>query len=55
MAQYPVNQWIVVGEPAMSKYEHIGGIQWSDKECLRGDFTSGEFDVEFGGFGDKGV
>ena len=55
VAQYPVNQWIVVGEPAMSKYKHTGGIQWSDKECLGGDFASGEFDVEFDGFSDKGV
>ena len=39
----------------MSKYEHTGGIQRSDKECLGGDFTSGEFDVEFDGFSDKGV
>ena len=55
VAQYPVNQWIVVGEPTMSKYKHTGGIQWSDKEFLGGDFTSGELDVKFDGFIDKGV
>ena len=39
----------------MSKDEHTGGIQQSDKECLGGDFASGELNVEFCGFGNKGV
>ena len=55
VAQYPVNQWIVVGEPTMSKHQYTGGIQQSDKECLGGDFASGELNVEFCGFGNKGV
>ena len=44
-----------MGEPTMSKYQCTGGIHQSDKECLGGDFASGELNVEFHGFGNKGV
>src|SRR6266481_7647116 len=32
-AQYPVNQRIEAGEPAVSKHNCATVVQWSDKEC----------------------
>ena len=55
VTQNPVNQWIVVGEPAMSKDQHAGGIQRSYIECFGVDFTCGELNVKFNGFGNEGV
>jgi len=55
VTQNPVNQQIVVGEPAMSEDQHTGGIQQSYIECFRVDFACGELNVEFNGFGNEGV
>jgi len=55
VTQNPVNQWIVVGEPAMFEDQHTGGIQQSYVESFGVDFTCGELNVEFDGFGNEGV
>ena len=33
VAQYPVNQRIKLGEPAVSWHNHTTLVQWSDKKC----------------------
>jgi len=55
VTQNPVNQRIVVGEPAMSEDQHAGGIQRSYVESFGVDFACGELNVEFDGFGNEGV
>ena len=37
-AQYPVNQWIVVGEPVVSKDDLAFRIQWGQIEVHGGNF-----------------
>ena len=44
-AQYPVNQWIVSGEPVMSENDPTVGVQW-------GDIARGKLDREVSCFGD---
>ena len=43
-AHSPINQWIVVGKPVVSKDKRIGAIQQSDIERCWSDITS--FKVE---------
>ena len=54
-ARNPVNQWIVVGEPAMSQDDGTGAIQRSDIERRWSDLTRGEVDREVNGLHNCGV
>jgi len=40
---YPVNQWIVSGEPVVSKDQRAGRIKWSDIEVQIHTITGGKF------------
>ena len=39
---YPVNQWIVLGEPVVSKDQRAERIKWSDIEVQIHTITSGK-------------
>ena len=54
-AQYPINQWIVVGEPAVSQDYWATDIQWSYVECNGLSFTQSEVDWQFDCIMDKGI
>ena len=52
---YPVNQWIVLGEPVVSKDQRAGKIKWSDIEVQIHTITSGKYYGQIGNFGDGAV
>ena len=53
--QYPVNQWIILGEPVMSQNCVTTSIQRSYKERNRMLFFSRKTDQEVDGLSDFGV
>ena len=52
---YLVNQWIVSGEPVVSKDQRAGRIQWSDIEVQIYTITGGKNYGQVGNFGDDAV
>ena len=52
---YPVNQWIVSGEPVVSKDQRAGRIKRSDIEVQIHTITSGKNYGQVGNFGDGAV
>jgi len=52
---YPVNQWIVSGEPVVSKDQRVGRIKQSDIEVQIHIITSGKDYGLIGNFGDGAV
>ena len=54
-AQYPVNQWIVVGEPVVSKNQRTRRVKQSDVESNVECFTCGKLYREIYGLSDNGV
>jgi len=52
---YPVNQWIVLGEPVISKDQRAERIKWSDIEVQIHTITSGEDYGQIGNFRDSTV
>lgn len=52
VAQYPINQWIVAGEPNVSKNEGTRGIQQRYIKCVGGNITRWEVDTELYSLGD---
>jgi len=52
---YPVNQWIVLGEPVLSKNQRAGRIKRSDIEVQIHTITSGKNYGQTGNFGDGAV
>ena len=52
---YPVNQWIVLGKPVVSKDQRAGRIKWSDMEVQIYTITSGKYYGQVGNFGDSAV
>ena len=52
---YPVNQWIVLGEPVVSKDQRAGRIKQSDIEVQIHTITSGKNYGQVGNFGDGAV
>ena len=52
---YPVNQWIVLGEPVVSKDQRAERIKWSDIEVQIHTITSGKYYGQVGNFGDGAV
>ena len=49
---YPVNQWIVLGDPVVSKDQRAGRIKQSDIEVQIHTITSGKYYGQVGNFGD---
>ena len=52
---YSVNQWIVSGEPVVSKDQRAGRIKWSDIEVQIHTITSGKNYSQVGNFEDSAV
>jgi len=52
---YPVNQWIVLGEPVVSKNQRAGRIKRSDIEVQIHTITSGKNYGQTGNFRDGAV
>ena len=52
---YPVNQWIVSGEPVVSKDQRAGRIKWSNIEVQIHTITGGKNYGQVGNFGDSAV
>ena len=52
---YPVNQWIVSGEPVVSKDQRVGKIKQSDIEIQIHTITSGKNYRQVGNFEDSVV
>ena len=52
---YPVNQWIVLGEPVVSKDQRAERIKWSDIEVQIHTITGGKNYGQVGNFGDGAV
>ena len=52
---YPVNQWIVSGEPVVSKDQRARRIKQSDIEVQINTIPSGKNYRQVGNFGDSGV
>jgi len=52
---YPVNQWIVSGEPVVSKDQRAGRIKRSDIEVQIHTITSGKYYEQVGNFGDGAI
>jgi len=52
---YPVNQWIVLGEPVVSKDQRAGKIKQSDIEVQIHTITGGKYYGQVGNFGDGAV
>ena len=52
---YPVNQWIVLGEPVVSKDQRAGRIKQSDIEVQIHIITGGKNYGQVGNFGDGAV
>ena len=52
---YPVNQWIVLGEPVVSKDQRVGRIKQNDIEVQIHTITSGKNYGQVGNFGDGAV
>jgi len=52
---YPVNQWIVSGEPVVSKDQRAGRIKQSDIEVQIHTITSGKDYGQVGNFRDGAV
>jgi len=52
---YPVNQWIVSGEPVVSKNQRAGKIKQSDIEVQIHIITGGKNYGQVGNFGDDTV
>ena len=52
---YPVNQWIVLGKPVVSKNQRAGGIKQSDIEVQIHTITGGKNYGQIGNFGDGAV
>jgi len=49
---YPVNQWIMLGNPVVSKDQRAGRIKWSDIEVQIYTITSRKNYRQIGNFGD---
>jgi hypothetical protein len=47
-SSYPINRWIAVGEPAMSKNRRTGGIHWSNEKTDSHPRSAGEPDQNVG-------
>ena len=52
---YPVNQWIVSGEPVVSKDQRVGRIKQSDIEVQIHTITGGKYYGQVGNFRDGAV
>ena len=52
---YPVNQWIVLGEPVVSKDQRVGRIKWSDIEVQIHTITGGKNYGQVGNFRDDAI
>ena len=52
---YPVNQWIVLGKPVISKDQRVGRIKWSDIKVQIYTITGGENYGQVDNFGDSAV
>ena len=52
---YPVNQWIMSGEPVVSKNQRAGGIKQSDIEVQIHTITGGKNYGQIGNFRDGAV
>ena len=52
---YPVNQWIVSGEPVVSKDQRAGRIKWSNIKVQIHTITSGKYYGQVGNFRDDVV
>ena len=52
---YPVNQWIVLGKPVVSKDQRVGRIKQSDIEVQIHTITSGKNYEQVGNFRDGAV
>ena len=52
---YPVNQWIVSGEPVVSKDQRVGRIKWSNIEVQIHTITGGKNYGQVGNFGDGAI
>ena len=52
---YPVNQWIVLGEPVVSKDQRAGRIKQSNIEVQIYTITSRKYYGQVGNFGDSAV
>ena len=52
---YPINQWIVLDKPVVSKDQRAGRIKWSDIEVQIHTITSGKNYGQVGNFGDGAV
>jgi len=52
---YPVNQWIVLGKPVVSKDQRAGRIKWSNIEVQIHTITGGENYGQVGNFKDSAV
>jgi len=52
---YLVNQWIVLGEPVVSKDQRAGRIKQSDIEVQIHTITSGKYYEQVSNFGDGAV
>jgi len=52
---YPVNQWIVLGEPVVSKDQRAGRIKWSDIKVQIHTITGGKNYGQVGNFRDGAV
>ena len=53
--QYPINQQIVAGEPAMSQDRRATDVQWSYIECDGLNITRSEIDWQFDCIADNGI
>ena len=54
-AQYPVNQWIVVGEPVVSKNHGARQIEWSHIKINIHTFIGQKFYRQSYGLSDNGI
>ena len=52
---YPVNQWIVLDKPVVSKNQRAERIKWSDIEVQIHTITGGKYYGQVGNFGDGAV
>jgi len=52
---YPVNQWIVLGEPVVSKDQRTGRIKQNDIEVQIHTIAGGKNYGQIGNFGDGAV
>ena len=52
---YPVNQWIVSGEPVVSKDQRVGRIKQSDIKVQIHTITGGKYYEQVVNFGDGAV